>query len=92
MYGTNMHYFGHLINQNKFNSTLLKPEMFEIQNNYIVRKFSNKYSLNCQFNFSSLNYLKDWIERYVHKDYFKFLKNKSEVLEVKTCFNLCKSK
>lgn len=30
MYATNMHEFGHLINPDNFNTTLIRPEMYEI--------------------------------------------------------------
>ena len=36
MYATNMHQFGHLINPDGFNTTLTRPEMYEIFNNFDV--------------------------------------------------------
>jgi hypothetical protein len=36
MYGTNMHYFGHLINPDNFNTSLIRPEMYEILTNFEV--------------------------------------------------------
>jgi hypothetical protein len=37
MYGTNMEYFGHLINPDSFNTSLIRPEMFEILTNFEVK-------------------------------------------------------
>ena len=37
MYGTNMDYFGHLVNPDGFNTSLVRPEMYEIFNNLEVR-------------------------------------------------------
>lgn len=34
MYATNMHQFGHLVNPDGFNTTLTRPEMYEIFNNF----------------------------------------------------------
>ena len=36
MYGTNMQVFGHLINPDGFNTSKIRPEMFEIFNNFEV--------------------------------------------------------
>jgi hypothetical protein len=36
MYATNMHQFGHLVNPDGFNTTLTRPEMYEIFNNFDV--------------------------------------------------------
>ncbi len=34
MYGTNIEYFGHLIELENFNTSLIRPEMYEIKSNY----------------------------------------------------------
>jgi hypothetical protein len=34
MYATNMEYFGHLINPDNFNTSLIKPELFEMSSNF----------------------------------------------------------
>ncbi len=34
MYGTNIEYFGHLIELDNFNTSLIRPEMYEIKANY----------------------------------------------------------
>ena len=39
MFGTNMEYFGHLINTETFNVSLIRPEMYEIFTNYDVNFF-----------------------------------------------------
>jgi hypothetical protein len=49
MYATNMHNFGHLINADNFNTSLTRPEMYQIFDNYDVRNLL-KYQDN-QFNF-----------------------------------------
>lgn len=36
MYATNLEEFGHLINPNDFNISRIRPEIFEIFNNFIV--------------------------------------------------------
>ena len=35
MYGTNMHVFGHLINQENFNISLIRPELYQIMDNWV---------------------------------------------------------
>ena len=35
MYGTNTEYFGHIIETSNFNTSLIRPEMYEIKNNYV---------------------------------------------------------
>lgn len=41
MYGTNMHYFGHLINADTYDPTKIRPELFEIINN--LKDWKEKY-------------------------------------------------
>lgn len=41
MYGTNMEYFGHLINTDRYNVSLIRPEMYEIFTNF--DDWSNRY-------------------------------------------------
>ena len=59
MYATNMDNFGHLINPENYNISLVRPEMFEIITN-----------------------LKDWRDRYIHREYDDFISSKKNPLEV----------
>lgn len=43
MYATNMEEFGHLINPDSFNTSLIRPEMYEIFTNYEVNKLLANY-------------------------------------------------
>jgi hypothetical protein len=43
MYATNMEYFGHLVNPDNFNQSLIRPEMFEIFINFEVYLIILKY-------------------------------------------------
>ncbi len=36
MYATNMQHFGHLVNPETFNTSLIRPEMYEILTNFEV--------------------------------------------------------
>lgn len=36
MYATNMEYFGHLINPDSFNTSKIRPELYEIASNFDV--------------------------------------------------------
>jgi hypothetical protein len=42
MYGTNMDYFGHLVNPDGYNTSLVRPEMYEIFNNFDVSVQSDR--------------------------------------------------
>lgn len=44
MYATNMEYFGHLINPDSFNTSKIRPEMFEIQTNFDVKTLKTKFT------------------------------------------------
>lgn len=37
MYGTNLDYYGHLINTDTFNTSLIRPEMYQIFENFDVQ-------------------------------------------------------
>lgn len=39
MYATNVQYFGHLVNPETFNTSLVRPEMYEIVTNQAVSIF-----------------------------------------------------
>ena len=58
MYATNTQYFGHLINPESFNTSLIRPEMYEIFTNY-----------------------EDWINRYVHENYSKYIESNDKYLQ-----------
>ena len=36
MFGSNMEYFGHLIDSDNYDKSLIRPEMFEIMTNFEV--------------------------------------------------------
>lgn len=41
MYGTNLEEFGHLVNPTDFNISRIRPEMFEIFNNFLVTRIAH---------------------------------------------------
>lgn len=41
MYGTNIEYFGHIISTDTFNTSLIRPEMYEIASNFQVNSLFN---------------------------------------------------
>jgi hypothetical protein len=51
MYGTNMDYFGHLVNPDSFNTSLVRPEMFEITAN--LRDWQARYIRPEYYDFAS---------------------------------------
>ena len=52
MYGTNMDYYGHLINTESYNISLVKPEMFQIVDNF--KDWTDRYIHKEYFEFLSL--------------------------------------
>ena len=46
MFGTNLDSYGHLINIDNFNSSLVRPEMYEIFLNPEVKQLNNKLFTN----------------------------------------------
>jgi hypothetical protein len=53
MYGTNLDYYGHLINTDTFNTSLIRPEMYQIIENFDVnykfKSFLYNYLINIFF-------------------------------------------
>ena len=79
MYATNMHQFGHLVNPDGFNTTLTRPEMYEIFNNFDV---SILIWTRAGEIFLLLNSFKDWSARYIRPEYYKTLESNDKLEQV----------
>ena len=56
MYGTNMDYFGHLVNPDGFNTSLVRPEMYEIFNNLEVGSCAQVFSPSLPMHHSHVHF------------------------------------
>lgn len=74
MFVNNLELFGHLIDSDDFDTSLTHPELYEIFYNRLVRHFYTVCST-----FRALSTLKDWEEKYLHKDYRKSLSPEYQV-------------
>ena len=92
MYGSNMDYYGHLVNDENFLKNSIKTEINQFNEDFEVDKLIFKFwdienEIIICFNISS-NKIKDWKRRYLSPDYESFVKDHLDIAKNNSVFIL----